>query len=242
MVQRIHYEQQESIGIIRMDDGKANAMQGEFFAQMQDALTQAEADEVRALVITGRERFFSGGLDLKVLPFMEKTALKTVLGDFARVMQRVFLFPAPVVCAAGGHTLAGGMILYLAGDTRIAVQNDGFRFGLNEVAIGVPFPRWLVAQCSMGVPPQYHTQVLLQAEVMTPAATFVRGITQALVPSGDDLLSMAMARAMELALLDPVAYRITKQRLRETALAGCAAMSEGELDDFSSMGPFSVRN
>lgn len=239
MIQRVHYESQNNIGLIRMDDGKANAMQGEFFAQLQAALNQAEADRVRALVLTGRERMFSGGLDLKVLPFLEKPQLRAALLAFSQTMQRVFLFPAPVVCAAGGHALAGGMILYLAGDLRLAVQDEGFKFGLNEVAIGVPFPRWLVAQCAQTVPPRYHTEVLLHAEVMSPATTLRRGITHALVNSPDDLLPMALARASELSRLDPTAYRITKLRLREPALEACARMSDAELQDFATLGPFS---
>jgi enoyl-CoA hydratase len=205
---------------------------------MNHALDQAQDDGARALVITGRDRFFSGGLDLKTLPILEKPVLKSVLKEFAQVMQRVFLFPSPVVCAAGGHALAGGMVLYLAGDVRIAVSDDTFRMGLNEVAIGVPFPRWLAAQCALSIPSRYQTRLLLHAEVMAPEVSFVHGITHALANSNEALLPMALSRAEELACLDPAAYRITKLRLRGPILEGCAEMSPEELDEFAGSRPF----
>ncbi|MBI4912018.1 MAG: enoyl-CoA hydratase/isomerase family protein [Acidobacteria bacterium] len=238
MSQKIFYERQAGLGLIRMDDRKANAIQDEFIGQFQEALDRAEADRVRALVLTGREGMFSGGLDLKTLPALPGPDLKATLQAFSRLMQRVFIFPAPVVCAAGGHALAAGMILYLAGDLRFALQDEHLKFGLNEVAIGIPLPRWIVAQCSHAVPPRFHTEVLLHAEIMDPALTHRRGITHDLATSPDALLALALDQATRLARLDAEAYRITKRRLREPVLQACGGMEGEDLEEFAAVGPF----
>ena len=62
--------------------------------------------------------------------------------------------PCPVVCAITGHAIAGGMVLALCGDHRVAATE--VRYGLTEVEVGVPYP-----QAAIGV---------VRAELPAPAA------------------------------------------------------------------------
>ena len=62
----VHYEQQDGVGIVRIDDGKRNALSPEVFDELYAAIDQAESDGV-ILIITGREGVFSAGFDLKVM-------------------------------------------------------------------------------------------------------------------------------------------------------------------------------
>ncbi|MCW5830423.1 MAG: enoyl-CoA hydratase/isomerase family protein [Deltaproteobacteria bacterium] len=235
---RVHYSLDGRIGIIRLDDGKANAMQGELFDQLGKALDRAEADKVSALIITGREKFFSGGLDLKALPMLKKDELTKTLAAFPVLMQRVFLFPAPVICASNGHALAGGMVLYLMGDVRIAVDNDAHKYGLNETAIGLPLPSWVVATCAQTIPHRYHMDMMVHARVMPPKETHRREVTQELVASADDLMPKAMEKAKELSKLIPAAYIATKLRLRKPPVDIANARAAEEVSGFLSTGPF----
>ncbi len=237
-MERIHYSTEGRIGIIRMDDGKANAMQGEFFVQMSAALEKAEADKVTALIITGREKFFSGGLDLKALPMLKKDELIKTLEGFPVAMQKVFLFPAPVICAGSGHALAGGMVLYLMGDIRIAVDDDGHKYGLNETAIGLPLPSWVLATCGQTIPHRYHTDMMIHARVITPKEALRRDVTQELVPAAADLMPKALEKARELSKLLQPAYKTTKWRLRRPALDEALKRGADEMSGFLSGGPF----
>jgi len=237
-MERIHYSLEGKTGIIRMDDGKANAMQGEFFLQMTAALEKAEADKVSALIITGREKFFSGGLDLKALPMLKKDELIKTLEGFPVAMQKVFLFPAPVICAGGGHALAGGMVLYLMGDIRIAVDDDNHKYGLNETAIGLPLPSWVIATCGQSIPHRYHMDMMVHARVMTPKEAHRRDVAQELVPSAADLMPKALEKAKELGRLMQPAYTTTKRRLRKPLLDEALKRGADEMSGFLTTGPF----
>jgi len=91
----ILFTQAGKVGTITLDDGKANAMSIEWFADLGTTLDQAEAADLSALVFRGRPRFFSGGLDIKKLPTLSAEELKKLSRDFAAVMLRVLGFPVP---------------------------------------------------------------------------------------------------------------------------------------------------
>ena len=52
---------------------------------------------------------------------------------------RLYTLPMPLVVACTGHALAGGALLVLTGDVRVAARG-AFRIGLNEVQLGLPLP------------------------------------------------------------------------------------------------------
>ncbi|MFD0387461.1 hypothetical protein ACFQ4K_05870 [Tistrella bauzanensis] len=51
----------DKLAVLRIDDGKANAMGPAFFDALDHAMNQAEAEGARALVLAGRDGMFSGG-------------------------------------------------------------------------------------------------------------------------------------------------------------------------------------
>jgi hypothetical protein len=73
---------------------------------------------------------------------LTKEELATFVDRFEAMFLRLLTFPIPLVAAIGGHALAGGAVIALACDHR--VMKDGpFQIGLNEVELGLPFPREL---------------------------------------------------------------------------------------------------
>lgn len=223
MSERVHFERVDAddgeIAFVRLDDGKANAMQQAWCAELHAALDRAQAEGVRCLVIHGRPGFFSGGLDLKVLPKLAPDALQEATGAFMEAMRRVFLFPIPVVAASAGHAIAGGMMLYLAADWRIAVDEDESRYGLNEARTGIPLLGGTLGICESQIPPAHHTEMILHGRLCSARETLARKVTHRLVDSADGLLATALDVARDLATLDPDAYRLNKQLMRGPAYA-----------------------
>lgn len=221
---KIRYETRGQVALIEMDDGKANAVQSEFCERMQQALDQADRDGAKAIVLTGRPTVFSGGLDLKVLPALTTGELGRTLGIFSRTMERLYLSPIPIVAASSGHALAGGMIIYLTADYRIAVDDGGTsKYGLNEVANGIPFAAWTMALARAGIPPAEHERVIMHARIMDARETLERGITHELVNSREEARSRAFEVAEDLCALERKAYMRAKDLIRRPPLEAARA-------------------
>ncbi len=213
----ISYEERSGIATICLDDGKANAMQHAWCSEFNAALDRAEQSDVASLIVTGRPGFFSGGLDLKLLPTLAGSEVRATTDLFMETMKRVFLFPKPVIAASSGHAIAGGMMLFLAADWRLALDDDRHRYGLNEATTGVPMLGGTVGICQYSIPPAHHTEFILHGRLLSGRQCFERQVVQELVSAPGDLEGRARARCEELKDLEPGAYRTNKLILRREA-------------------------
>ncbi|HYB38794.1 MAG TPA: crotonase/enoyl-CoA hydratase family protein, partial [Mycobacterium sp.] len=134
----VSYRRDESIAVITMDDGKVNALGPSMQQALNEALDDADRDEVGALVITGNQRVFSAGFDLKILTAGQvQPAIDMLRGGF-ELSHRLLSYPKPVVMACTGPAIAMGSFLLCSGDHRIAAP--GYTIQANEVAIGMVLP------------------------------------------------------------------------------------------------------
>jgi enoyl-CoA hydratase len=213
----VTYEQHDGVATILLDDGKVNAMTLGFFEALGAAFDRAEAEHPRAVVIAGRPGFFSAGLDLKVLPTLGPDEFVRTMIAFGEIMLRTFTFPIPTIAAVTGHAIAGGAFLACACDERY-VADGPYKLHINEVAIALPLPTWALAIATAAIPRRWHTEAILHARPYTPADARERAIIHDVVPASE-LLNVAITRAGSLGKLDPGAYAVAKQRLRERDVA-----------------------
>src|SRR5437764_13588573 len=95
----VTYSHNESIAVIRMDDGKVNALGPTMQQALNEAIDRADGDNAGALVIAGNDRVFSGGFDLKFLTSGEvQPAVDMLRGGF-ELAYRLLSYPKPVVMA-----------------------------------------------------------------------------------------------------------------------------------------------
>lgn len=207
-------ERRENVHVLRMDDGKANALSHAMLDALGAALDDAEAN-ASAIVLAGREGRFSAGFDLSVMMAGPEPA-KELLAKGSALLLRLYEFPLPVVVAATGHALAGGALLLMTGDYRVASQG-AFRIGLNEVQIGMPLPILAVEFARDRLSPNALTAATLLATIYDPESAKQAGYVDA-VETGD-VVARAHARAVELANLDRRAFSESKKRLRGKTLA-----------------------
>src|SRR6185295_4533243 len=111
--------------------GKANAMDDAFLDGLDRVVAEFEESDARAAVIVGYETFFSAGLSLSALHPLPRDGVRAVIEKFHRVMFRIFRCPRPVVAAVNGHAIAGGFLLALHADHRVAAEGP-FKIGLSE--------------------------------------------------------------------------------------------------------------
>lgn len=199
------------VALLRLDDGKANALGPATLDALAAALAEIDASEARALVIVGRAGFFSGGLDLKLLPTLSTAEKQAVLASLGDVLLRIFRFRVPTVAALTGHAIAGGALLALAADVRVGADTAA-RFGVTEVALGLPVPSFGLLLARSALAPATLVDVALHAKVLTLQEALARGVVSELHPP-ESLVEAAVARAGELARLDGPAYAATKRAL-----------------------------
>lgn len=221
----VSYEREERVATIAIDDGKVNAFSIPTLEAIHAALDQAEADEA-VVVLTGREKYFSAGFDLKVFQ-EEPERVVEMLSLGARLCERVLAFPTPVVVACSGHAIAAGSFLPLAADLRIGVDGP-FKLGLNEVQIGLTVPLFVVELARQRLTPVHFNRALVTAAMYDPHEAVKAGFLDQVV-SAKELRGVSLEAAQQLATLDPAAHRATKQRVRGTALEAVSAAIETEL-------------
>lgn len=208
----VTFEKQDHVGIITLDDGKANAITRAVIDDLNRILDELDADpEVRALLIAGRPGRFSAGFDLAAMTGSHDSMVDLVLAG-GRFLARLLLEPRPVVVACTGHALAMGGLFLLAADHRIGAAGD-FKIGLNEVAIGMAMPRWGVELARYRLSSTQLDWRLVLGQTATPEEAVSAGFLDRVVPA-DGLMAEARAAAARLAELKTGAVAGTKERLR----------------------------
>lgn len=211
---------------IHMDDGKANAIQEDWCRQLNTLLDQVEHSEFSSLILSARSGYFCAGLDTKRLPTLSAADMHSAVQLFVNTMRRLFLFPKPIIAVSEGHTLAGGMILFLTADYRIALDNDQHRYGLNEVTLGVPMIGSNAGICQASIPAHFHPDLILHCQQFSAAQLYQRNIIQQLTPAPEFSLSAALKVAAQFSLLKNPAYSLTKRALRQPFLDKAQAQQE----------------
>jgi enoyl-CoA hydratase len=123
------------VGLVRLNRAEAhNALSAALLRELMDTL-QALDDEasIGALVVTGSDRTFSVGADIKEMA--GRTAAQMLQGDPIAAFDRLQSIRKPVVAAVSGWCLGGGCELAMACD--LIVASDSARFGQPEITIGV---------------------------------------------------------------------------------------------------------
>lgn len=207
----VRCEIQNGIALVQMDDGKANALSYALMDELDAALDRA-TKEAKAVVLAGRPGKFCAGFDLKTMMAGVEQA-RALVTRGAGLLMRLYTHPQPLVMACTGHALAGGSLVLLTGDVRIATSGP-FKIGLNEVQIGMPVPVLAMELARDRLDPRFFVRSTLFAEVVDPNAALFAGWVDEVV-SEAELLDRARAEATRLAALPADAYAKTKTIMRE---------------------------
>jgi enoyl-CoA hydratase len=119
------------------------------------------------------------------------------------------------VCAVNGHAVAGGLVLALCGDHRVAGTSGSF--GLTEVKVGIPYPPSAMAVVQAELSPSTARRLVLHGELFDSRTALELGVFDETVPD-DQVLPRAVEVAIELAALPARTYEVIKRSLRREAL------------------------
>jgi len=126
----------DHVALIKLNRPDAlNALNQQLLGELCTALEEADANEkVRCVVITGSEKAFAAGADIKEMADMSFVDVNRV-NLFADASDRIDAIRIPIIAAVGGYALGGGCELAMACDFIIAA--DSAKFGQPEVNLGV---------------------------------------------------------------------------------------------------------
>lgn len=214
------------VRVLTLDRPPANAENETLLSDLHAALDRAGADRaVRAVVLTGQGRFFSGGFDLSA-PRREEGEVAVMTALFRDTHVKLLTLPKPTLAMMNGHAIAGGLVLVLACDYRLGLDGD-YKIGLNEVAIGASYPKVALEIVRLRLTHQRAAELLLGAAIY-PASQAIRlGVVDELLPA-EQLEATVMRRAERMGAFPRQAYVHTKLALVVEAVARVLAETPEE--------------
>ncbi len=204
------------VRVLTADRPPANAMDLPLLQEVIEAIEQAASDPPRALVLAGRPGFFSAGVDLKTVPGYDPDEQRQMISAINAMALGVYALPCPVVGAITGHAIAGGLVLALCTDVRIA--SSAGRYGLTEIKVGVPYPQAAIGVVAAELAPHAARVLALGNELIDAAEGLRLGVFDEVVEP-QRVLARALELAAALAAFPPEVYTRTKRELRGATTA-----------------------
>ena len=202
-------ETTDAVTLIRLNRPEAlNALNSQLLSELTTALDQAEADDgVRCLVLTGSDRAFAAGADIKEMS--DKTYAQMFASDFfGAFARRMEQFRKPVIAAVAGYALGGGCELAMLCDFIIAAETA--KFGQPEINLGVAPGIGGTQRLTRFVGKSKAMDMILTARMMDAAEAERSGLVSRVV-APDKLIEEAMAAATKIASQSPLAVMMNKE-------------------------------
>ncbi|MFW5901838.1 MAG: enoyl-CoA hydratase/isomerase family protein [Thermodesulfobacteriota bacterium] len=115
---------------------KGNSLSPGVLSEIETTFTEISGrEDIRVIVFTGGERYFSAGFDLNEIRKLEKGANEEFVALFHRAYRAILFCAQPVICAVGGAAIAGGFDLTMMCDIRYASERA--KFGQREIALSL---------------------------------------------------------------------------------------------------------
>ncbi|MBS2026234.1 MAG: enoyl-CoA hydratase/isomerase family protein, partial [Deltaproteobacteria bacterium] len=171
---------------------------------------------------------FSAGLELPALVGRTRAEMQTLITLFDRVMLRFFELPIPLIAAIDGHAIAGGTVLALQADLRLAADKP-LKMGLNETQLGIGLPAIVLETLRAQVPASSLAPIAIEGKLFNPQEAHALGLVHEVLPA-DQLLPKAIERATALAALSPAGVRQVKAALRRPTAQAIRATEHAETE------------
>jgi enoyl-CoA hydratase len=202
-------ETKDGVSLVRLNRPEAlNALNSTLLGELARVLDAAEADDaVRCLVITGSERAFAAGADIKEMSGKSYAEMFTQ-NFFGAAARRFETFRKPIIAAVAGYALGGGCELAMLCDFIIAA--DTAKFGQPEINLGVVPGIGGTQRLTRFVGKSKAMDMILTGRMMDAAEAERAGLVSRVVPA-DKLVEEAMAAAAKIAGQSPLAVAMAKE-------------------------------
>ncbi|MDK3071655.1 enoyl-CoA hydratase [Sedimentitalea sp. JM2-8] len=193
----ISVETEDHVALIRLNRPDAlNALNTQLLRELCQALEEADAnDKARCIVVTGSEKAFAAGADIKEMSTMSFGDVFTI-NLFADASDRIAKIRKPIIAAVSGYALGGGCELAMACDFIIAA--DTAKFGQPEINLGVIAGMGGTQRLTRFVGKSKSMDMNLTGRFMTAEEAERSGLVSRVVPA-KKLMEEAMSAAQKIA-------------------------------------------
>jgi enoyl-CoA hydratase len=206
-------ESRGRVGLITLNRPQAmNALNNQLIRELMDALESFDKnDAIGAMVITGNEKAFAAGADIKEMA--DKSIKQMMDSDHLSVFGRIRTIRKPVIAAVSGWALGGGCEVALSCD--MIVASESAKFGQPEINIGVIPGAGGTQRLTRAVGKAIAMEMILNDRRLTAQEAYQFGMVNRVVPV-EGYLEEALKVAEEIATRAPVAVRTAKKMINQT--------------------------
>lgn len=200
------------VGVVKLNRPKAmNALNAELMQELVSAMLHFDADAgIGAIVVTGSERVFAAGADIKSMADASVTDMLT--DSFVELFDSLRKVRKPVIAAVAGFALGGGCELAMSCDMILAAENA--RFGQPEVTIGVIPGAGGTQRLTQAVGKALAMEMVLNNRTLSAGEALLHGLINKVVPN-ERYLEEAISLAAEIAERAPLAVRMGKEAVNK---------------------------
>lgn len=204
----------DKLAIITLNRGRSNPINAEMITELITAVKDLEADDnIGGLIITGKEGFFSAGIDLMEVYNYNEEESKDFWTSFM-LMQKVLVnFKKPFITAITGHSPAGGCIIALCSDYRVMASGQ-YIIGLNEIPVGIIVPDTVFHLYAFWLGSRKAYQYLLEGKLLTVDDAVKEGLIDE-VCAAEDVLASAEKKVRAYMKLNPATWSQSKMNFRK---------------------------
>ncbi len=210
---KVDKQYEEHIALIQLNRPKElNALNLQLMGEIRDTLKELDSDDsVRAIIITGNEKAFAAGADIKQMA--GKTAIDMLNIDQFSTWDQIKKTKKPLIAAVSGFALGGGCELCMHCD--MIVASETAKFGQPEIKIGVMPGAGGTQRLTKAIGKVKAMEMVLTGKFISAEEAQGAGLINKVVPV-DVYLSEAVKLAKEVASMSPVAVKLAKEAVLES--------------------------
>jgi enoyl-CoA hydratase len=205
-------ERVEGVGVVRLNRPKAlNALTPQLLEELIDALSDFDGDDqVGAMVITGSDKAFAAGADIKEM--IDASPIDMLKSDFIPSFENIKSIRKPLIAAVSGWCLGGGNELALSCDMVIASETA--RFGQPEINLGIIPGAGGTQRLTRAVGKALAMEMVLNNRTLSAEEALDFQLVNAVYPV-EDYFERALSLAKEIAQRAPLAVQAAKEAVNK---------------------------
>ena len=208
----------DRLAIIGLDRGRSNPINHKMVKELTAFIKTLENDDnIGGLILTGKEGFFSSGIDLIEAYDYNEEQSREFWVDFLAFQTALASFKKPMVAAISGHSPAGGCIMAICCDYRIMAEGK-FVIGLNEIPVGIIVPDSVFNLYSFWLGQRKAYQYLIEGKLLNVNEALEAGLIDEICPP-ESIISHAEKKIRTYMQLNSVTWSQSKLNLRKDLIA-----------------------